>query len=70
MNRRGNLLLLYNKAHYGYEIHSELMNYTMPIVLSLVWVFAIGYPSSSMMLSNLCHPLTKPCCSSATTIGR
>lgn len=34
MNRRGNRLQLYNRAHYGYETHSELMNYTMPIVLS------------------------------------
>lgn len=34
MNRRGNRLELYNKAHYGYEEHSQLMNYTMPIVLS------------------------------------
>lgn len=34
MNRRGYRLELYNKAHYGYETHSELMNYTMPIVLS------------------------------------
>jgi len=34
MNRRGNRLQLYNKAHYGYETHSELMNYTMPLVMS------------------------------------
>ena len=34
MNRRGNRLQLYNKAHYGYETHSELMNFTMPIVIS------------------------------------
>ncbi len=34
MNRRGNRLQLYNRAHYGYETHSELMNYTMPIVVS------------------------------------
>ncbi|MBV8633985.1 MAG: DUF4968 domain-containing protein, partial [Burkholderiaceae bacterium] len=34
MNRRGYKLSLYNKAHYGYETHSELMNYTMPLVLS------------------------------------
>lgn len=34
MNRRGNRLKLYNKAHYGYETHSDLMNYTMPLVLS------------------------------------
>ena len=34
MNRRGNRLKLYNKAHYGYETRSELMNYTMPIAVS------------------------------------
>lgn len=34
MNRRGNRLQLYNKAHYGYETRSELMNFTLPIVLS------------------------------------
>ncbi|WP_298900592.1 TIM-barrel domain-containing protein [uncultured Psychroserpens sp.] len=34
MNRRGNRLQLYNRAHYGYETHSELMNYTLPIVIS------------------------------------
>ncbi len=34
MNRRGNRLELYNKADYGYEDRSELMNYTMPIVIS------------------------------------
>lgn len=34
MNRRGNRLMLYNRAHYGYETHSELLNFTMPIVVS------------------------------------
>lgn len=34
MNRRGNRLQLYNKAHYGYQERSELMNFTMPIVAS------------------------------------
>ena len=34
MNRRGNKLELYNKAHYGYEENSKLMNYCMPIALS------------------------------------
>ncbi|HEX9979591.1 MAG TPA: TIM-barrel domain-containing protein [Flavobacterium sp.] len=34
MNRRGNRLQLYNRAHYGYETRSELMNFTMPLVLS------------------------------------
>ena len=34
MNRRGNRLQLYNKAHYGYEERSKLMNFTMPLVFS------------------------------------
>ena len=34
MNRRGTKLALYNRADYGYETHSELMNYTLPIVIS------------------------------------
>ena len=34
MNRRGNRLQLYNKAHYGYENHSELMNFTIPLFFS------------------------------------
>ena len=34
MNRRGNKLELYNKAHYGYETHSKLMNFTIPVVVS------------------------------------
>ncbi|MCK8479371.1 TIM-barrel domain-containing protein [Psychroserpens algicola] len=34
MNRRGHRLQLYNRAHYGYETHSELMNFTLPIVMS------------------------------------
>ncbi|WP_338356508.1 TIM-barrel domain-containing protein [Yeosuana marina] len=34
MNRRGYRLELYNRAHYGYETHSELMNFTLPIVMS------------------------------------
>jgi len=34
MNRRGNRLRLFNRAHYGYTTYSELMNYTLPMVLS------------------------------------
>src|ERR1700761_2367154 len=34
MNRRGYRFQLYNKAHYGYSTHSELMNFTMPLALS------------------------------------
>jgi oligosaccharide 4-alpha-D-glucosyltransferase len=34
MNRRGNRLALYNRAHYGYETHSELMNFCIPVIIS------------------------------------
>ena len=34
MNRRGKRLPLYNRAQYGYQYHAELMNYTMPLVIS------------------------------------
>ena len=34
MNRRGYRLPLYNKAHYGYEEHSEQMNFGIPLVFS------------------------------------
>ncbi|SDL08838.1 oligosaccharide 4-alpha-D-glucosyltransferase [Salinimicrobium catena] len=34
MNRRGHRLKLYNQAHYGYGSKSELLNYTLPVVLS------------------------------------
>ena len=34
MNRRGNRLKLYNRAQYGYETRAELMNFSMPIVMS------------------------------------
>lgn len=34
MNHRGQRLMLYNRAHYGYETHSELMNYTLALFYS------------------------------------
>jgi len=34
MNRRGNRLPLYNRAHYGYGDYSKLMNFTIPVVVS------------------------------------
>nr|WP_321232255.1 TIM-barrel domain-containing protein [uncultured Psychroserpens sp.] len=34
MNRRGHRLPLFNRAHYGYETESKLMNYTLPIMMS------------------------------------
>jgi len=34
MNRRGHKLQLYNQADYGYQTHSERLNYSIPVVLS------------------------------------
>lgn len=34
MNRRGHQLQLYNQADYGYQTHSERLNYSIPVVLS------------------------------------
>lgn len=34
MNRRGNRFQLYNRAHYGYEARSTLLNFTIPMALS------------------------------------
>lgn len=34
MDRRGYKLQLYNRAHYGYQTHSELMYYSIPVVVS------------------------------------
>ncbi|AWB67473.1 glycosyl hydrolase [Saccharobesus litoralis] len=34
MDRRGHRLPLYNKAHYGYQTHSEQMNISLPAVMS------------------------------------
>ena len=34
MNRRGYRLALYNRAQYGYETRAELMNFTIPLVIS------------------------------------
>ncbi len=45
MNRRGHKLQLYNRAHYGYETKSELMNYTMPLVLSSK-VYAVHFDNA------------------------
>ncbi|MBN4085422.1 DUF5110 domain-containing protein, partial [Flavobacteriaceae bacterium AH-315-B10] len=45
MNRRGHRLQLYNRAHYGYETHSELMNYTMPLVMSSK-IYAIHFDNA------------------------
>jgi len=42
MDRSGHRLPLYNRAHYGFETHSEQMYYSMPVVLtdselSIIW---------------------------------
>jgi oligosaccharide 4-alpha-D-glucosyltransferase len=34
MNRRGNRLQLYNRAHYGYAERAELLNFCIPLVMS------------------------------------
>ena len=34
MNRRGKRLPLYNRAQYGYQNYAELMNFTIPVVIS------------------------------------
>jgi oligosaccharide 4-alpha-D-glucosyltransferase len=34
MNRRGNRLQLYNRAHYGYGERADLMNFCIPMVMS------------------------------------
>jgi alpha-glucosidase (family GH31 glycosyl hydrolase) len=47
MNRRGNKLALYNRAHYGYETRSELMNFTIPIVLSSK-MYAVHFDNSAI----------------------
>lgn len=45
MNRRGYKFKLYNRAHYGYETHSELMNYTMPLFFSSK-IFAVNFDNA------------------------
>lgn len=34
MNRRGKRLLLYNNPHYSYEDYAEVLNYSIPVVVS------------------------------------
>ncbi len=47
MNRRGNKLALYNRAHYGYGTHSELMNFTIPMALSSK-MYAVHFDNSAI----------------------
>lgn len=45
MNRRGNKLQLYNRAHYGYGDKAELLNYNIPMVLSSK-IYAIHFDNA------------------------
>lgn len=47
MNRRGNRLQLYNRAHYGYETRAELMNFCIPLVLSSK-LFAVHFDNAAI----------------------
>ncbi|MFM2213713.1 MAG: hypothetical protein RL427_976 [Bacteroidota bacterium] len=47
MNRRGNRLSLYNKAHYGYETHADLMNFCIPMVLSSK-IYAVHFDNAAI----------------------
>jgi alpha-glucosidase (family GH31 glycosyl hydrolase) len=52
MNRRGYKLRLYNKADYGYQTHSELMNFTMPLVFSSK-MYAVHFDNAPIGYLNL-----------------
>ena len=47
MDRRGNRLKLYNRAHYGYEKHSELLNFSMPLFYSSK-LYAVLFDNASV----------------------
>ena len=47
MNRRGNRLQLYNRAHYGYETNAELMNFCIPLVMSSK-LYAVHFDNSAI----------------------
>lgn len=47
MNRRGNRLQLYNRAHYGYETKAELMNFCIPLVMSSK-LYAIHFDNAAI----------------------
>lgn len=47
MNRRGNRLPLFNKAHYGYEERSQQMNYSIPLVYSSK-LYAIHFDNAAI----------------------
>ena len=47
MNRRGNKLRLYNKAQYGYSNRAELLNFTIPVVMSSK-LYAIHFDNAAI----------------------
>ena len=47
MNRRGNRLQLYNRAHYGYETRAELMNFCIPLIMSSK-MYAVHFDNSAI----------------------
>jgi oligosaccharide 4-alpha-D-glucosyltransferase len=47
MNRRGNKLALYNRADYGYQSHSKLMNFCIPLVISSK-IYAVHFDNSAI----------------------
>ena len=47
MNRRGNRLQLYNRAHYGYETNADLMNFCIPLVMSSK-LYAVHFDNSAI----------------------
>ncbi len=47
MNRRGNRLQLYNKAHYGYETRADLMGFSMPIAMSSK-IYALHFDNAAI----------------------
>ena len=47
MNRRGHRLQLYNRAQYGYETKAELMNFTLPIVMSSK-IYAVHFDNAAI----------------------
>ncbi|SCY50577.1 glycoside hydrolase family 31 protein [Flavobacterium caeni] len=47
LNRRGNKLKLRNQAHYGYGDRSELLNFSIPMVLSSK-IYAVHFDNASL----------------------
>lgn len=47
LNRRGNKLKLKNQAHYGYGDQSELLNFSIPMVLSSK-IYAVHFDNASL----------------------